>query len=210
MRRLFIIRKDLNLSAGKLAAMVAHCAEGFWTNWLKISAALGLIKDNEFDTLPVETANDPDYWMKYRHPALYSAAKAAHERGEKTFQFLAEDSRKSVTIALEIPKDVWEGYVNGLFVKTICEAKNLNHLMKVKEVADQLGLHQGLDYDFIDDACLTELQPESTDENGKPYCRVGVWFKPLPDDVSHVLSKKYQLYKDHTAEVPPAKAEDGE
>ena len=31
MRRLFIIRKDLNLSAGKLAAMVAHCAEGYWT-----------------------------------------------------------------------------------------------------------------------------------------------------------------------------------
>ena len=27
MRRLFIIRKDLHLSAGKLGAMVAHCAE---------------------------------------------------------------------------------------------------------------------------------------------------------------------------------------
>lgn len=27
MRRLFIIRKDLNLSPGKLAAMVGHCAE---------------------------------------------------------------------------------------------------------------------------------------------------------------------------------------
>ena len=30
MRRLFIIRKDLHLSAGKLGAMVAHCAEGYW------------------------------------------------------------------------------------------------------------------------------------------------------------------------------------
>lgn len=29
MRRLFIIRKDLNLSPGKLAAMVGHCAEGY-------------------------------------------------------------------------------------------------------------------------------------------------------------------------------------
>lgn len=27
MRRLFIIRKDLHLSAGKLGSMVAHCAE---------------------------------------------------------------------------------------------------------------------------------------------------------------------------------------
>ena len=31
MRRLFIIRKDLHLSAGKLAAMVGHCAEAYWT-----------------------------------------------------------------------------------------------------------------------------------------------------------------------------------
>ncbi len=33
MRRLFIIRKDLHLSAGKLGAMIAHCAEGYWL-WL--------------------------------------------------------------------------------------------------------------------------------------------------------------------------------
>ena len=30
MRRLFVIRKDLHLTPGKLAAMVAHCAEGYW------------------------------------------------------------------------------------------------------------------------------------------------------------------------------------
>ena len=74
MRRLFIIRKDLHLTAGKLAAMVGHCAEGYWLNLFKQS----YIKDNEFDTLPVETPEDPDYWMLYRHPAVYEAAKAAH------------------------------------------------------------------------------------------------------------------------------------
>ena len=35
MRRLFIIRKDLHLSAGKLAAMIGHCAEAYWTNLIK-------------------------------------------------------------------------------------------------------------------------------------------------------------------------------
>ena len=35
MRRLFIIRKDLHLSPGKLAAMVAHCSEAFWTRLIK-------------------------------------------------------------------------------------------------------------------------------------------------------------------------------
>jgi len=35
MRRVFIIRKDLHLKAGKLAAMVGHCCEAYWTNLLK-------------------------------------------------------------------------------------------------------------------------------------------------------------------------------
>lgn len=143
MRRLFIIRKDLNLSSGKLAAMVSHCAEGFWTR---------LISNNA-------TADDGKY-----------------------------------KVSFELDSGTMDEYVKGLFVKTICEAKNLNHLMKVKEVADGLGLVQGTDYDFIDDACLTELTPEETDKNGNGYCRVGVWFKPLSDEISHTLSKKYQLY----------------
>jgi len=35
MRRLFIIRKDLHLTPGKLAAMVGHCCEAYWMNLLK-------------------------------------------------------------------------------------------------------------------------------------------------------------------------------
>lgn len=190
MRRLFIIRKDLQLTPGKLAAMVSHCAEGYWTNLLKAAH----VKDNEFATLPVETPDDPDYWSRYRHPLVYEAAKAAHERGEKTFLFPEEDARPTVTVSVEIPKDIWNGYVNDLFTKTICEAKNLNHLMKVVDVANELGLVENVDYGYIDDACLTELQPEFTDENGQGRCRVGIWFKPLDDEASHKLSKKYQLY----------------
>ena len=43
--------------------------------------------------------------------------------------------------------------------------------------------------------CKTDLTPEFTDENGVGRCRVGIWFKPLSDEISHKLSKKYQLYK---------------
>ena len=25
---------------------------------------------------------------------------------------------------------------------------------------------------------------------------IGIWFKPLPDDVAHMISKKYKLYRD--------------
>ena len=195
MRRLFIIRKDLNLAPGKLAAMVAHCAEGYWINLLKTYALMGGIMDNEFEYLPVSTESAPDYWRLYRHPILAKAAEEAHERGETSFKFPREDSRPTVTVAMEIPKDVWFEYVEGIFTKTICEAKNLSHLMKVVDVANERGLVEGTDYGFIDDMCLTDLTPEFTDGEGNGRCRVGIWFKPLDDETSHALSKKYQLYK---------------
>ena len=149
MRRLFIIRKDLNLHAGKLAAMVGHCAEGYWMNIIR---------------------NDAN-----------------------TEQFFKDSIVTGYKIYID--NDIVTDYINGIFTKTICEAKNLNHLMKVVDIAKELGLHEGTDYGFIDDVCKTDLTPEFTDENGVGRCRVGIWFKPLSDEISHKLSKKYQLYK---------------
>lgn len=82
-------------------------------------------------------------------------------------------------------------YMNQTITKTICEAKNKNQLLKVVDKAQALGLTEGLDYGFIRDNCLTELEPE--DEDGRTL--TGIWFKPLPDEIAHELSKKYQLYK---------------
>ncbi len=132
MRRLFIIRKDLNLSPGKLAAMVGHCAEGYW---------MQLLLRNE-----------------------------------------------------SIPDDIREEYVNGIFRKIICGAKDLSHLMKVEATAKELGFVENEDYGFIDDWCFTEIKPEFTDSQGVGRCRVGIWFKPLPDETSKLLSRKYNLY----------------
>ena len=172
MRRLFIIRKDLHLTPGKLAAMVGHCAEGYWLRLLQG----GSVTDNEFTELPVEIPGDPGHLARYRAPA--------------------ENSRPTVTVSVEIPKETWDGYVRDIFTKTICEAKNLNQLIKAGETAKGLGLVENVDYGFIDDVCRTELTPEFTDENGVGRCRVGIWFRPLPDDISHAISKKYQLYRD--------------
>ena len=35
MRRLFIMRKDLHMSTGKLLAQVMHCAEAYWTSKIR-------------------------------------------------------------------------------------------------------------------------------------------------------------------------------
>ena len=144
MRRLFIIRKDLHLSSGKLAAMIAHCAEGYW---------IRLIENN-----------------------ISNADGKPH-------------------VSFDLDKDIYEGYLCGRITKTVCEAKNLNKLLQARDMALALGLVENQDFGMINDACLTELTPEWIDENGEGRCTVGIWFKPLQDDVAHSISKKYQLYK---------------
>ena len=143
-RRLFLMRKDLHLSPGKLAAQVGHCAEAYWTR---------LISNNIVGQV-IETNN-------YR------------------------------TDCIDVDKDTYEQYINGSFVKTICEARNKNHLLKAKIKAEELGLVEDRDFGMIYDNCYTELEPE--EENGTTL--TGIWFKPLPDEIAHQISKKYQLYK---------------
>ena len=150
MRRLFIIRKDLHLSAGKLAAMVGHCAEAYWTRMI-----------NEF---------------KGREHI-----KAEEYGGGSYYE-----------VSIWIDGSIVNEYINGIFTKTICEARNKNHLLKAKTIAEELGLIEDVDFGVISDCCLTELTPENEDGT----CTVGIWFKPLDDDIAHKISKKYQLYRD--------------
>lgn len=96
------------------------------------------------------------------------------------------------TMRVSVDRRIWEEYVNGSFVKTICEARNKNRLMRAAEMAREIGLVEGSDWGLIRDNCLTELNPE--DPDGRTT--VGIWFKPLPDDVAHSISKKFPLYRD--------------
>ena len=106
MRRLFIMRKDLNMSTGKLMAQVMHCAEAYWTS-------------------------------KIRRGDLYHT---------KDGQYMAQ---------MTMPESVYRDYVCGSFTKTVCEARNKNQLLKAKDIADELGLVEYIDYGCIYDKCLT-------------------------------------------------------
>lgn len=147
MRRLFIMRKDLHMSTGKLLAQTMHCAEAYWTN---------MIRQNNYNTQK---------------------------------NLLVRDD--VVEAVVTIPQNVYAEYVNGSFVKTVCEAKSKKHLLKAKDIALDIGLLEGIDFGLIYDKCLTELEPE--EEDGTTL--TGIWFCPLPDDIAHMISKKYQLYK---------------
>ena len=67
--------------------------------------------------------------------------------------------------------------------------------MKAITMAEELGLTEGEDFFLIKDNCLTELEPEEVDENGVGRTLTCIGFRPLPDEVAHKISRKYQLYR---------------
>lgn len=188
MRRLFIIRKDLHLKAGKLAAMIGHCCEAYFINLLKSFPC----DDNEFDTLLSEDPWRPGQPAVYKSSDVCRKAKEAFKAGEKYFKVRKQFPKNTVSVTVEIPKDIWNNYVNDIFTKTICEARNLDKLNQAAAAARVLGLSEGTDFGYIRDCCKTDLVPENSDGT----CTVGIWFKPLPDDIAHKISKKFKLYKD--------------
>lgn len=98
-------------------------------------------------------------------------------------------------ISLTIRKDIYEDWFKGIFTKTVCEAKNKNQLLKAKQIAEENGLVEGIDFFLINDACNTELIPEEVDENGVGRTLTCIGFRPLDDETAWKISKKFQLYK---------------
>lgn len=151
MRQLIIARKDLNMSAGKLAAQVSHASMAF------LAAPLRDAKGNKNKIKRIED-------------------------GEYVFE-------------IKMDAKTYDDWVCGIFIKTICEARNRNQLLKAKKMAEEIGMEEEKDFFLIKDNCLTELEPEEVDKNGVERTLTCIGFKPLPDDVAHEISRKFQLYR---------------
>lgn len=151
MRQLIIARKDLNMSAGKLAAQVSHASMAFLT-------------------APLRNAKGDKNRIK------------RIENGDYVFE-------------IKMDAETYDDWVCGIFTKTICEARNKNQLLKAKKMAEELGMEEGKDFFLIKGNCLTELEPEEVDEYGQGRVLTCIGFRPLPDEVAHEISKKFQLYK---------------
>lgn len=202
MRQLIIARKDLNMSPGKLAAQVSHASMAYFTTLIRNHT--GKVIENRYRAKERVNSKQP---MLYKRNDLYQWAKAAFERGEEYFYARPVDPNDPYgtlelcepsyhyTATFAVDTDIYEQWINGVFTKTVCEAKNKNQLLKAVEIAKELGLVEGQDFFLINDACLTELEPEEVDENGVGRTLTCIGFKPLPDEIAHTISKKFQLYK---------------
>lgn len=124
-----------------------------------------------------------------------SPGKLAAQCCHASLSFITFPMRETHNNHFSFNEKVFSDWICDIFTKTICEAKNKNQLMKAVEIAKELNLVENKDYFFIRDACLTELEPEEYDENGVGRVLTCIGFAPLPDDIAHKISKKFQLYK---------------
>ena len=143
-KQIIVARKDLGMSAGKLAAQVSHASMAFLTNMIRENSTL--IYDDVYNS------------------------------------------------NLYIEKGLYEDWINGIFTKVVLQAKNRNQLMKVVEMAEELGWKEGVDYFLIKDCCKTELEPEEVDENGVGRTLTCIGFAPKPAEEIDKIAKKFHTF----------------
>lgn len=93
------------------------------------------------------------------------------------------------TYPITVDKDLYEQWINGSFTKVVLQARNKNHLLKAKTMAEEMGMKEGTDFFCIYDECRTELTPE---EDGRTLTCIG--FRPMDEEIVDKIGKKYQLY----------------
>lgn len=135
-KQIIIVRKDLNMSHGKMAAQVSHGSMAFLSWFIRNNA---------------DADGHIDAWFD---------------------------------------QDILHHWIEGAFTKCVLQTKNKNHLLKAKQIAEELGMKEGVDFFLIRDNCYTELQPE--DEDGRTLTCIG--FKPMEAEIIDKVGKKYHLY----------------
>ena len=202
-KQIIICRKDLNLSPGKLAAQVSHASMAFLTNMIRKNTGKNINEEIGHSRI---LDGKPQY---YRHPDLDEFAKIVRDNNKYLFfykplnpdnpygkQIMCEHTTvKNYHTEFDIDKDLYEQWINGSFTKCILEARNKNHLLKAKKMAEELGMVEDKDLFLIKDNCYTELEPEEIDEDGVGRTLTCIGFKPMDSEIIDQIGKKYQLYK---------------
>lgn len=139
-KQIIIVRKDLDMSPGKLAVQSSHASGMFLINQIRKGYFLG--------------AGVEDY-----------------------------------ACLVKISKGCYREWFQGSYVKAVLKARNKRHLLKAKEMAEELGMKEGKKFFLIYDECRTELVPE---EDGKTLTCIG--FAPMEESLIDKIGRKYQLY----------------
>ncbi len=209
-KQIIIARKDLSMSAGKLAAQVSHGSMAFLTNQIRQNSRKRLENGSYYPSY--EYSCNPDAKSIEKKPLIYRRedlsqwAKESFEKNEPGFYVKPVNPNApygqlelctptySYKTELIFDTSTYEEWINGIFTKIVLGAKNRNHLLKAKTMAEEMGMVEGKDFFLIKDCCLTELEPEEYDENGVGRCLTCIGFRPMESEVIDKIGRKYQLY----------------
>ena len=197
-KQIIIVRKDLNMSVGKICSQVSHASQAFVMEKIKEN-----IERVEYAKYPADCDYEKgfDKWLtKY--------AKEAKEKGLSEFSLIdkypddgtiygledrfivSEPGKYTYNSTIELSPEVVEGWIMDEYAKVVLAAKNKSQLLKAKTRAIENGLVEGKDFFLIYDNCHTELEPE---EGGKTLTCIGV--APMESEKIDLIGKHYQLYK---------------
>ena len=129
------------------------------------------------------------------HASMAFLSHMIREGGLQKRVSLDTEEIERYEIMITMDPAIYDDWLCGIFTKTICEAKNRNQLMKAVALAEAEGLVENQDFFLIRDNCLTELEPEEIGEDGVGRTLTCIGFRPLPDDIAHAISRKYQLFR---------------
>lgn len=140
-KQIIIVRKDLSMSHGKMAAQVSHASMAFLNHFIRNNTDLD---------------GHVDGW---------------------------------------IDEGIVHNWIDDSFTKCVLEARNKNHLLKVKKMVEELGMVEEVNFFLIKDNCYTELESEEVDENGVGRTLTCIGFKLMDAEIVDQIGKKYQLYR---------------
>lgn len=162
-RQVILVRRDLNMSPGKLAAQVAHGSMAFITNYISY---------NSYDTRWKLAPSFEEEKMSVPMPWYLDLFRAQSFKTEET----ENRGYHILSSAPLIDEGLMQGWFEGSFTKIVLGVDNLKELESILFHALQLGFKENVDFFYIRDNCLTELEPEGAD--GTTLTVVG--FRPMP------------------------------
>lgn len=197
-KQIVIVRKDLNMSHGKMAAQVSNASMAFLTHMIKNNTH----KVENEDSIITYKDSAMTIPQRYRRPDLDKIAEEGRQNGE--FRIYIKPKDKSDRFSkferceptfkyytyFNIDNNLYDNWLNGSFTKVTLQAKNKNNLLKAVTLAKELGMKENEDYFLIYDHCRTELTPEEND--GTTLTCIG--FKPMDSETIDKISKKYHMY----------------
>ena len=150
MRQLIIVRKDLGMSTGKIAAQCCHASLAYFSAQMMCDLHKGLKAEYQYNPVYEMTKIKGSAPAWYRSPQMQEYQKRAMAEGKDVF-YTRMTGRQTVEWVDEpeyeyrgriaFPVDVYENWLNDIWTKTVCEAKNKGHLLKAVLMAEELGLN---------------------------------------------------------------------